>query len=100
MRIYISHQYGGKEENKLHVENIIKELVKNNPQHTYVSPIHAVGFLYNDVSYEQGIEYCLDLLKMCDVMYTFGEHSNSKGCIIEKRFCKDNNIPIIDISGA
>jgi hypothetical protein len=99
MRIYICHQYSGLEENKIHVESIIKQLVRDNPQHTFISPINCFGYLYNEVSYKQGIEYCLDLLKMCDVMYTFGKWSNSRGCKIEKQFCEDNNIPIKDYGG-
>ena len=78
MLIYISHPYGGKEENKTKVENIIKKLIKENPEHTYISPIHTFGHLYNDVDYEIGLQWCLDLLNACDKMYVYGDWENSR----------------------
>ena len=36
MRIYISHPYGGKEENMKKVENIIHSLIKENPNNFQV----------------------------------------------------------------
>ena len=64
--IYIAHPYGGLEENKIKVGQIIKGLAKENPDILYISPIHATGFLYDDVSYEQGMEYCFELLNCCE----------------------------------
>ena len=92
MRIYISHPYGGKEENKQEIETIIRDLIQENPQHTYISPVHTFGFLYNDVEYEQGIRYCLDLLEVCDEMYVYGDYNNSKGCVKEIKHCLDKQI--------
>lgn len=92
-KIYICHQYGGDESNKQHIEQIIKALIKKESAYSlYMSPVHALGFLYNDVDYKTGITYCLELLKQCDVMYVFGKYSQSKGCTIEKQFCLMNNI--------
>ena len=81
--IYVSHPYGGKEENKLAVEKIVLELSKQNPNNTYISPIHCFGFMYHDVSYEHGMNMCLALLDMCDEMIVCGDWANSKGCMME-----------------
>ena len=50
--IYLSHNYGGKESNKQHIELVMKSLVKQYPDYTFLSPVHALGFLYDYISYE------------------------------------------------
>ena len=97
MLVYISHEFGGELENVQRTEELIKDLIKKYDQVQPVSPIHATGFLYNEVSYEKGIDWCLNLLRLCDVMIVFGHESMSRGCIIEKEFCDEFNIPILDI---
>lgn len=88
LRIYISHPYGGKQENMIKVEGIIKELIKDNPEHTYISPIHCFSFAYNDYPYEQGLDMCLSLLEACDMMYVFGDWKQSRGCTAEVLYCE------------
>ncbi len=75
--IYISAPYGGNEHNKRKIELIIKALVKADKVNTYLSPVHAVGYLYNDVDYQQGLNYCLDLLAKCDSMQVYGDYQHS-----------------------
>ena len=93
MSIYISHPYGGDAENKAKVEGIVKSLAKRFPLETHVSPIHAFGFMYEDVPYKQGIKMCIDLLDVCDYMIVFGNYKKSKGCRIEIRHAKKHGIP-------
>lgn len=92
MLIYISHPYGGQEANKQKIEQIIRRLVKEHTEHTYVSPVHAFGFLYNDVDYEYGLDMCLKLLYVCDKMLVFGDYQNSRGCKAEIEYCMIHNI--------
>jgi hypothetical protein len=91
--IYISHPYSGKEENKLKIEAIVRELVAKNPGVTYISPVHAFGYLYNDVDYEAGLEMCLRLLDVCNKMLVFGDWKKSRGCTAEVLYCQQNFIP-------
>lgn len=91
--IYVSHPYGGKEENMRKVEGIVKSLSNLNINTTFVSPIHTFGFMYNDVSYERGIGMCINLLSHCNEMYVFGDYENSIGCCAEIEFCKSRRIP-------
>ena len=93
--IYICHEYGGKEQNKLHIKKIIKKLTKEYPEYLFISPVNAFGYLYKKVSYEVGIKWCLWLLSKCDEMWAVAEHSKSTGCLIEKDYCIKHNIPII-----
>lgn len=89
--IYISHPYGGKEENKLKIEGIIKELSRQYPKYVFASPIHCFGFQYNDVDYDTGLSWCLVLLDACDEMWVYGDHLNSKGCTAEIQHCLDTH---------
>jgi nucleoside 2-deoxyribosyltransferase len=82
-KVYVAHPYGGEEENKQKVEEIIKQLIQNNPDTLYVSPIHCTGFYYHDVTYEKGMEYCFKLLDMCDRLLLCGDWKHSTGCCME-----------------
>lgn len=95
MNIYISHPYGGNEENKARVEEIIKDLVERYPQNTYISPIHTFSFMYDSVPYEQGLDMCIELLKICDIVYVYGDWETSKGCVAEVEYCKRNHKPCV-----
>lgn len=97
MNIYISHPFQNKPENKAKIEEIIKDLVKRYPEHTYISPVHTFGFLYDDVPYQQGIDMCINLLKLCDIMYVYGDYKNSKGCTCEIEWCQNNHKPYVMI---
>lgn len=86
--IYISHPYGGDDINKEIVEKLVKRFQKVFPDYLFVSPIHAFGHCYFDVSHEAGLEMCLWLLEQCDVAWVFGDWKTSKGCIGEIEHCK------------
>ena len=87
MLIYVAHPYNGKEENRKCVEEKIKKLVKKYPRHTFISPIHSFGFMYNWVDdYEQGMEMCIDLLGKCDGLILCEGWEDSQGCITEKNW--------------
>ena len=92
MLIYCSHKFGGKLENAKAVELKIKKLQLENPSNTYISPIHTFGFMYDTVSYEDGIGMCLDLLRKCDKMIVLSE--KSEGVEIEIEYCIAARIPV------
>lgn len=95
--IYLSHNYGGKESNKRHIETVIKTLVKRYPDCTFLSPVHALGFLYDYISYDNGMRHCLALLDMCDECWFIDGYNDSKGCKIEQSYCADHRIPTVII---
>lgn len=100
MKIYVSHEYGGKKENADLVEDAMKNIIAKHgsqfPDITFVSPIHALGFAYDQVKYETGLKWCLDLLGDCDVLVYFKGKDNSTGVKREKMFAWQNGIPVID----
>lgn len=100
MLIYVAHPYNNEEENKKAVEEIIKTLVTNNPEHTFISPIHTFGFMYDFVdNYVQGINMCFNLLSVCKKLILCGDWESSKGCKLEKGFAESRGIPIIMYNG-
>ena len=92
MLIYCSHKFGGKLENAKAIELKIKKLQSADPGNTYISPIHTFGFMYDTVSYEDGIDMCLDLLSKCDAMVVLSEES--RGVKVEIDYCHANKIPV------
>lgn len=93
MLIYCSHKFGGSMENAKAAELKIKRLQLADPSNTYISPIHTFGFLYNEVDYQTGLNWCLDLLNKCDKMIVLSEMS--KGVRAELKYCIDNAIPYV-----
>lgn len=89
---YISHPFQDKLSNMKKIEVIIEELQKSYPQRVFVSPVHCFCFLYEKMSYEDGISWCLELLNRCDEMWVYGDYKNSRGCIAEIKFCEEYNI--------
>lgn len=96
MLVYVAHPYGGEERNKKDVENIIKCWTKTHDKNViFISPIHAFGYMYNDFSYEVGMDMCLELLRKCDYLIVCKGWEKSRGCNMEVDCAKENNIPIV-----
>jgi hypothetical protein len=95
--IYISHPYSGLEENKTKTEEIIKTLLSIEPNQCYISPIHAFGFMYEHLSYKDGMAQCLALLLHCEMVVMCGDWKNSTGCMLEHGFAKEHKIKIVDL---
>jgi hypothetical protein len=75
MLIYCAHKYGGKEENKNRAEMLVRTMQTTDTKNTYISPIHTFGYMYNDLSYDEGMELCLSLLDKCDTLYVLSDES-------------------------
>lgn len=78
--IYISHPSSGKRKNKIIVEKTIRKLVKQYPNYLFISPISCFDFLYKEVDYNKGLNYCLWLLEKCDEIWVYGDYLTSVGC--------------------
>ena len=97
--IYIAHPVGGEQENIDKVQEIIIDFVSQISDHTFYSPLHATGFLYNDVDYIDGMEHCFEALSRCDELWLCGNWRESRGCNMEYAFAKGKGIPIKFITG-
>lgn len=93
MLIYVSHPYAGLEENKRKIEEVCLKLIKQYPNDVIVSPVHAFGYAYNAVPYEQGLNMCMELLSKCDKMLVYGDWKASRGCTAEVLYAGFNFIP-------
>ena len=97
--IYLAHPFSGKQENVDKAQKIIADLIWQMPDHTFYSPIHATGFLYNDVDYIDGMEHCFEVLGRCDELWLCGDWKESRGCNMEYGFAKAKGIPIKFVGG-
>ena len=86
--IYISHRYEGSGYRAVRVEKIMSKLVNRYPNYTFVSPIHALAFMYDNTDYNVGLNKSLDILDKCDEMWVFDDYMNSKGCCEEIKYCE------------
>lgn len=94
-KVYIAHPFGGKQENIERVQDIITDLIKRNEEVVYISPLHMFGQWYDLVSWEQGMEWCLQILEGCDaIVFASDEWQDSKGCCMEMEFAKENGLDI------
>lgn len=91
--VYISHAYGGDPSNKEKVEKTIRLLQMRHPSYLFISPIHAFGFLYDNVTYEAGLDMCLYLMGICEEVWVIGEEK-SKGVKREIKHAKILGIPV------
>jgi len=94
LKVYVAHPYGGEEKNKLSVEKIVLELTIKNSNILYISPIHALGYLYTALPYQQGMEYCYELLSTCDELLLCDGWEKSVGCMLEWHYADEHHIPI------
>ena len=96
--VYLSHPYSNKISNKTKLEKFQKYLIRKYPGYLFLSPIHAFGHLYDDVTYEEGLNYCLFLLNISDEIWMLGDWTNSKGCQKEVQVAIKDHLPIKFIS--
>jgi len=92
--IKVAHPYNGKIENKQKAETILINLYKRYNNVLFISPIHSLGYIYNEFEYNAGMKYCFELLAMCDELWLFGGWRNSRGCKLEYNFAKKRGIKI------
>lgn len=91
--VYVAHPYGGKESNKLKIDKIMNDLVMNDSEHDYVSPIHNYGFMYlTGDEYQRGLDICLGLLSHCDVLVLCENWETSRGCRGELDYARKHGI--------
>ena len=97
--IYLAHPFGGKQENIEKVQEIITGLIWQMPDHTFYSPLHATGFLYDGLDYISGMDHCFEALGRCDELWICGDWRESRGCNMEYGFAKAKGVPIKFITG-
>lgn len=90
--IYVAHPFRGLIENEKKVERIILQLIKDYPNYTFFSPIHATGYYYHEKTWEEGMKDCLRLLSVCDALWLCEGWEDSKGCCSEMDYAMSHGI--------
>lgn len=85
-KVYISHPFGNSpERNMEEVNDICRRISFLMPDVVPVSPLNMFSFLNDSNSNERkkALEYCLEILKVCDEVWVFGDWEESEGCRLE-----------------
>ena len=73
---YVSHAYGGDEENYNKAKKITHDLQIARPQDCFLCPLMALSHLeYGEMGYDMQMEICFDLLSVCDGLIVTSEIS-------------------------
>lgn len=93
--IYLSHPYGGKQENLSKINECQKLLTIMHPENLYLNPIAMFGSLYDCTTYGQGLNMTLLLLEeLADEMLVCSNDWHlSEGCCAEIEYCNNRYIP-------
>ena len=92
--VYVSHPYTGDEErNRAEAAEIQRFLQERDPDMLFLNPI-AMFAAVADMEYEQVMEYCLEVLRDCDMIVMSGEFMDSRGCTMEHTTARELGIPI------
>lgn len=91
--VYVTHPFGGDNQNKEKVSEIMRTLTEESHTHLFVSGITTFGYCYFDTDYQRGLDMCLWLLHQCDECWIYGDYENSKGCVAEIKYCEETGIP-------
>ena len=67
MIIYVSHAFGGNQENLERAKKITHDLQVADLENTYICPLLALSHLqYCEVGFDAEMDLCLDILSTCD----------------------------------
>ena len=94
MIIYVSHTYGGKQENLERAKKITHDLQVADLENTYICPLLTFSHLkYGEIGYEPEMDLCLDLLSVADKLIVASDII-SKGVIKEIDFANLVNMEV------
>lgn len=80
MIIYVSHAFGGKQENLERAKKITHDLQIKDLDNTYICPILALSHLnYGELGFEEEMNLCIDILTGADKLIVASDFLTSKG---------------------
>ena len=96
---YVAHRYGGDRENLERAKKITHDLQLDDPTNCYVCPLLAFSHLkYNEMSYEEEMALCLDLLSVSDALVIASDINGSRGVQEELDFARMVDMEVIDLA--
>ena len=94
---YVAHRYGGNRENLERAKKITHDLQLEDPTNCYICPLLAFSHLrYGEMSHEEEMALCLDLLSVSDVLVIASEIS--RGVQEELDFARMVDMEVIDLA--
>lgn len=93
MIIFVAHEYGGWPLNIDKAKSVVRYLQKGDPENCYICPLIALSYLeYREISYEDEMNLCLDMLSISDKLLVVGRIT--EGVQQEIDFAKLVKMPI------
>lgn len=98
-KIFVSHPYQGKKQNKAAIQHTCRALVKLGV--IPISPVHAFGYLDDNVKTERlkALDFCCELVEISDELWLFGDWEHSHGCNKEHNVALMELIPVYEVIG-
>ena len=94
---YVAHRFGGDRENLERAKKITHDLQLEDPTNCYVCPLLTFSHLkYGEMSYDEEMALCLDLLSVSDVLVIASDIS--RGVQEELDFAKMVDMEVIDLA--
>lgn len=96
--IYVSHPYTGNENFNLNESiKICAELARKFPEEVFVNPLAALQHnVIANTSYDNCLDQCIELLSHCFGIIMTGNWKESRGCMVEYNFARDNGTRIYE----
>lgn len=98
-KYYLSHPYTGNEAYNVKESEVFATLLaKEYPNSLIINPLTAMVHTgYANLPYDSILKQCLELLSFCDSIIMSGDWKNSKGCMAEYNYAKENGMDILYI---
>lgn len=96
MLYYVTHAYGGDEENLEEAKKITHDLQINNLEHCYVCPLITLSHLrYGELGYNYELALHIDILSDCDALIITGDEISNGIMQEEIRFARLVNMEVL-----
>lgn len=76
------------------VSEICRGIVALHPEVIPISPIHALAF-FDPFERRQTLGICMELLKMADELWVYGDWPRSEGCLLEIKRARELGLPVM-----
>ena len=93
---YVAHRFSGEKSNYDRAKKITHDLQLEDPTNCYICPLLAFSHLkYGEMSYDEEMALCLDLLSVSDALVIASDISGSRGVQEEIDFAKMVDMEVI-----
>ena len=94
--IYVAGKFQNNPTNKKYIEACCKQFFEKYPNYLFINGVSQFGYMYEYTTQKTGIQMCLELMKMCDEVWTIGQYENSIGTYSEIMVAENLGIPVYE----